>query len=89
MNPIDQIEKIIPARYVPYALFLAAMTPYLGRAYAALKNNHGIMGILRAIWLGDPKPLNQVKLADDTATQIFVKQQAYVPPPGPLAPPKA
>ena len=74
---INQFEKIIPAQYVPYVGFFVLCLPYIGRAYAALRNGHGILGILRAIWQGDPKPLSVVKQADQADAQRF---QAQIPP---------
>ncbi|HUD75561.1 MAG TPA: hypothetical protein VMQ76_10845 [Terracidiphilus sp.] len=88
MNPIDSLEKIIPARYVPYVMFVVLCLPYVGRAIAALRNDHGLMGVFRGIMWGDPKAPGAVKLADDRDTQQFVRQQTYQPPPSPLAPPK-
>jgi hypothetical protein len=76
MDPIlDQVEKIIPPRYMPWIVLMLWVVPYLTRSYAALKNGHGIIGIVRAILWGDPKPLAIVKEADDSDTQIFRKEQ--------------
>ena len=87
IDPIlDQIEKVLPARYTPWLILLILCLPYIGRAYAALKNGHGIIGIIRAILYGDPKPLDVVKDAD--AKDMAAEK--YQPPPGagPVAPPR-
>jgi len=84
---IDQFEKIIPAKYVPFVAFAVLCLPYVGRAIAALRNGHGIKGVLRAIWQGDPKPGDVVKAADaqDLARAAALAHRGD----GPQCPPEA
>jgi hypothetical protein len=49
---MEQIEKVIPAKYLPWLAIAAWLVPYLGRAYTALKNGGGIYGVYRAIVFG-------------------------------------
>lgn len=49
---------LLPHSWQGPVLILAALSPYLGRAYHALANGGGLKGVVSAIWLGTntPKP---------------------------------
>ena len=56
MNEADPIASFLPEPYKTYVLLFFAVSPFLGRAFQALRNGGGIKGIVQAIWLGTNVP---------------------------------
>jgi hypothetical protein len=54
----DDIVNLIPAKYRSDVLLLIALSPFITRAYCALRNGGGLRGVFSAIWFGTntPKP---------------------------------
>ena len=52
MEILDALKNYIPTQYWPALLAL----PYLGRAYYAIKNGGGLVGIWRSIMFGTNTP---------------------------------
>lgn len=57
MNDIPGIN-LLPTEYQGTALLLMFLTPHLTRAYHAVTNGGGIIGIFRAIFWGTNTPKN-------------------------------
>jgi hypothetical protein len=53
---MENIVNLIPEKYRTTALLLLAISPFLTRAFHALRTGGGIKGILSAIWLGTNTP---------------------------------
>lgn len=49
---MDDLIKFIPEKHRGTALVLLAASPYITRAYHALKNGGGLKGIINSIWFG-------------------------------------
>ena len=61
---MEQLESVLPPKYAAYAALLTAAVPVIGRAYHAIVNDGGILGIWRSVVFGQSTP---VKPTPDTA----------------------
>jgi hypothetical protein len=55
MNDIPIINAL-PEKYRGWALVILLASPYITRAFYAVANGGGFVGIARAIWLGTNTP---------------------------------
>jgi len=72
---MDDIIHFIPEKYRGTLLFLIAISPYLTRAYHALRNGGGLKGIINAVWCGtntDPKLKAEIEELR-SATSVITK----------------
>lgn len=55
---MNDILNLVPEKYRTELLIAIAISPYITRAFHALKSGGGLRGVLSAIWLGTntPKP---------------------------------
>jgi hypothetical protein len=59
--------NLLPEKWRGWALVIVALSPFIGRAYYALRAGGGIKGVVSAIWVGTntskptepPTPINQ------------------------------
>jgi hypothetical protein len=67
---LDLILTVIPPGYRGLALILIMGSPYIGRAYFALRNNGGLRGVLMAVMLGTNAPSSQPKTEDEKSDDV-------------------
>lgn len=62
-DALSKIENIVPPKYRTLLILGAIAVPYAGRAWHALANGGGLMGVYRALLFGTnvPKPSSFVK----------------------------
>lgn len=59
MDIIDQLNGIVPAKYVTWATAAFLASQVLGRAYQAIVKGGGLRSIVRGIWLGTNTPKDE------------------------------
>ena len=72
---MDDIIHLIPEKWRGTALALIAISPYLTRAFHAVRNGGGLKGIINSIWFGTNTD-NALKAEVETlkaATATFTK----------------
>ena len=64
---MDTLAKVLPPKYASYASVVMVLVPWVGRAFYALKNDGGLIGVYRSILYGSTTVHNPPAEKNETA----------------------